>query len=292
MQLSQSIAVLWRTLLRSITDLNFYVEILNSPVRFSFKIVALFYILLSLVLTGMFSVTELPRFNATREEVIEHFPSDLVLEWQNGQLSSNAPDPIEVPFPSAAQPLEDAPKNLAIINTNVDEAPETANALLYITHSRLFVNSRQGSWTDTEIANVINSNELRIDRAQVLEWAESSKQNQQEIFTFLPILALLYYAFVLLFFRVLSMLLNALIVQLMFQLLNKPISYKKVLQICLHLLVPAEIIHQISRLTVPNLDFPMFGLAFWILVSLIIWHLRNLQVVRLVVEEDSPPKKK
>lgn len=296
MQLTQSLKTFSQTIVKSLTDLNFYAEILNTQLRFSLKILLLFYLLLGAILAGIFTLKDVPRLqntlDETRAELIANYPENLVFDWQNEQLSSNWPEPVVVPFPSTLQPLDTAPKNLAIIDTTIDDAPANANSLIYITRSKLFVNSMQGNWTDAELKDLIENESIHIDKTHVIQTAESSKTLQNEALSFLPWLAFLLFSIGTFFFRLLSTLLNALIVQLVFQIMNKKLSYKKVFQLCLHALIPAELIYQISILTFPNLTFPMFGLAFWLIMSLVVWHLRNLHVVRLSVDKDTPSKNK
>ncbi|MEO8582044.1 MAG: DUF1189 family protein [Patescibacteria group bacterium] len=280
----------------SLTDLNYYLEILNTPTRFSIKVVAMFYLLLGIVLTGIFIVKDLPKINATfnsiRTELTTTYPDNLVFDWRDQRLSSNSDQPVVVPFPAITQPLDTAPQHLAVIDTHTDQDPENVKALIYITETKMFINSMQGNWAEANLSDVIETESGHLDKQEVLKQAAESEETQRQILQILPWLTLLTFSLGLFIIRMLTVLFNALIVQLLFQILNKPLAYKKVLQLCLHALIPTEIIYQISARLFPHLNFPMFGLAFWLIISLLIWHLRHLQVVRFSLENDQHGKKK
>lgn len=274
----------------SVTDLNYYVSVLNTPFRFSLKVIASFYMVLGLLLSVGFTLVELPQLSqnldAARAELVEKYPSDLSLDWDGEKLSSTW-ETFQVPYPSSFSPLETAPKNLAEVNTATTDGPTNSNALIYINQKNMYINSLQGNWSDSPILNLVGGEPQHVGRDEILKFAESSKTVQQDFLMSLPFLALLYFTIGTLFLRMLMIVFNALIVQFSFQLMNKPLSYKKVYQLSLHILIPTELIHQISFLLAPKLEIPMFSLAFWMIVALLIWHLRNLKVLQIEMKKET-----
>lgn len=295
MKLSIWFATFKKSLIGSLSDLNYYVEILNTPLRFSLKFVAWFYLFLGILLTLIFVVKDLPQINsdinATRSELVTNYPDTLVFNWKDGQLSSNAEQPITVSYPSVFPPSERLPKNLALIDTDTDVAPENLNVLFFVNRSKLFINSLQGNWAEVDLVKAIEVQSATIDKTKIVELAESSKETQREAISVLPGLILIKETVGLFLSRIFILLLNSLIIQLIFQILNKPLTYKKVFQLGLHALIPAELLYQYSVLLFPQLGFSMFSLTFWLIMVLIIWHLRHLQVLQVSVEKDRQTQK-
>lgn len=279
------------SIVSSITDLNYYVEILNLPFRFTFKTLTWFYLFLSIVITFIFVVKDLPKLSTTlddiRSEAVSSYPDTLRFDWHDETLTSTAQKPLEVPFPKAVSPLESAPKNFLVIDTSTDQFPDRMNSVFFLNQKNVYINSMENGWTDVPLHTIIDTKTDSLDKSRFLSLAEASKSAQSEMLASLPWLLLLINSFGLFFIRLITTAINAIIVQFFFQILNKPLTYKKVLQLCLHVLIPTELIYQLSKLFFPTLNFPMFGLAFWVIITLVMWHLRHLQVVKFEIEDPS-----
>lgn len=287
MKLNHWFSTFQQSIFRSVTDLNYYVEVLNLPLRFSLKILTAFYLILGVVLTFIFLVKDLPKidktFNDIRTEAITRYPADLTFAWQEPLLSSSLTQPLEVPFPAAIEHRENMPKNLAVIDTHTDQFPGQVNAMLFINKEKFFLNSLDGTWTDVPLDQVFEQSSDQLDRQKFVQLAKSSIGFQKEFLRILPWAVLLSSTIGLFILRLLTMLFFSVFLQLFFQLLNKPLSYKKVFQICLHILIPTEIIHQITVLY-PHISISLFNLSFWMITAVVLWHLRHLQILKFELD--------
>lgn len=283
--LSRWLSMFANSIVSSVSDLNYYVSVLNSPVKSSLKTVGWFYIFVGAILTFVFSIRTLPEFSrsldSAREELTSQYPSDLSFHWDGQTLSSTLNGPLEIDYPQAFPPNPDAPKKFLRIDTTSNKGPDNFQTLMYINQKDVFVNSYQGEWTQAPLSGILSDTAETFDRSKILELADTSKSMQQEVVSIAPFVAFLSFSIGLFVVRLFGILIDALILQFFFQLIRKPIAYKKVFQLCLHLLIPVEIITQFSAIVFPHLAFPMFSLSFWILSALLLWHLRNLHIFRL-----------
>lgn len=285
----------WHALLGSLTNLNYYVEVLNTRFKFSLKFVAAFYLLLGIILTGIFTFKDLVEFSLiidqTRDELLERYPNNLTFDWNGSELYSSSSEKIQVPFPAAIDPVESAPQYLAEINTATDTAPENVSAVIYLNKNKMYINSFQGTWSDSPLVDLIGKTPQHIDRMSIQNLAENSKKTQQEVLEILPWLALPFFTIGMFLLRLLVIAFNSIIVQFLFQITNKPLTYKKVFQLSMHALVPVELIHQISYLTDPHLPIPMFNISYWFIMSLLLWHLRYLKILQFEIKREKNKKK-
>ena len=65
--------------------------------------------------------------------------------------------------------------------------------------------------------------------------------------------------------------LEAILVFLFFKLNRITLSFRKTLQLSLHLVVVAEVIAQITGWIYPNIQLSMFTLSYWSIFSYIFW---------------------
>ncbi len=300
MQIQHRLTTLKSTVVRSLTDLDFYVEVLNTPLRKSLKITALFYVFLGIVLAVFFTLKTLPEASAHSsnavDEFVLHYPQNLLITWQSPKLYTNVDEPLIIPFPKDAGIDESAPKNLAIINTKTEDVPENTNALFFISNTKLFVNSLHGDWTQAPLTDVLDFESGTLDKDTVIRLSNKAKAALTTWVAVLPWLSLLFFTLGLLFVRLLVTLLYAVVIYFSFQLMKKPIGYWKVWQLSLAILIPSELVNQFSNHAFPALPISMFSLTFWVVSTLLMWHLRHLKVVRTIrtvvpESENKKPKK-
>lgn len=283
--MNQAISTFRHTFVKSLTDLNYYVDVLNSTVKRSFKIIITFYLLIGILLTAIFSITTLPTIRTdvmtSIDRVVEYFPQDLELTWDGTQLESNTDTQIVVPFPDDISLPTSLPQNLAIIDTTTTDSPnERTASLLFVNQQELFVNSQRGQWSSTQLDNLIEQDTFVLNKDVLQSWEPEIQSDSQTFLNLLPLFMFMAFSIGLFISRLVMIAINSIIVQFMFMLMGKQLPYKKVFQLSLHLLIPVELLSQLSHLLYPQLEMSMTTVAYWSLIALLLWHLRNLHVLK------------
>ncbi len=283
--MNQAISTLHHTFVKSLTDLNYYVDVLNSTVKRSFKIISIFYLLIGVLLTAIFTITTLPTIRTdvmtSIDRVVEYFPQDLELTWDGAQLESNVDTQIVVPFPDDIALPNSLPQSLAIIDTTTTDSPnERTASLIFVNQQELFVNSQRGQWSSTQLDNLIEQDTFVLNKDVLQSWEPEIQSDTQTFLNLLPLFMFMAFSIGLFISRLVMIAINSIIVQFMFMLMGKQLPYKKVFQLSLHLLIPVELLSQLSHLLYPQLDMSMTTVAYWSLIALLLWHLRNLHVLK------------
>lgn len=283
--MNQAIFTFRHTFVKSLTDLNYYVDVLNSTVKRSFKIIITFYLLIGVLLTTIFTITTLPTIRTdvmtSIDRVVEYFPQDLELTWDGAQLESNVDTQIVVPFPDDIALPNSLPQSLAIIDTTTTDSPnERTASLIFVNQQELFVNSQRGQWSSTQLDNLIEQDTFVLNKDVLQSWEPEIQSDTQTFLNLLPLFMFMAFSIGLFISRLVMIAINSIIVQFMFMLMGKQLPYKKVFQLSLHLLIPVELLSQLSHLLYPQLDMSMTTVAYWSLIALLLWHLRNLHVLK------------
>lgn len=275
---------------RSLTDLNFYVDILNLRFRYSFRVLFFFYVIISVVLTSVFTLITLPKWRRLAQESIQEvaqsYPDNAVVSWNGQELSSLQSEVISLPFPHSLENKDVDLNSIVTIDSNSTTGPENLSSLLFFNKHTIYINSTNGSWTEQPIHQLLGDNPYIFNRAYILQMQPAFSQMVQDTLSITPFLAFLLFSVGLFVSRLVMLIFDAIIIQFVLQLMGKPLQYWKVYQMCLHLLIPVELINQITLLLYPSLDIPMFTLSFWILAILVLWHLRDLHVLSIDVKEE------
>lgn len=281
----------WHIFTHSLSDLQYYVDVLNAPLKFSLKFVFAFYLTLSVVLTTLFTLNELPKIKmfseSMKQQIVQNFPDQARFQWQDEKLTSDSSSQLTITFPTSTMDSEiERPENLVIVDTSATQKPDQVPSLLYINQNTFYVNSLNGVWSDLELKEILGSEPLQIDKSVVKNYLDGPASSMRDdLLTLLPFVMFLFFSLGLLISRIIMIAINAIILQFLFQLLDKPIRYSKVFQLALHLLIPVEIINQITLLALPNTPIPMLTIAFWTLSAVLLWHFRTLQVFRVEVKK-------
>lgn len=283
--MNQAIFTFRHTFVKSLTDLNYYVDVLNSTVKRSFKIIITFYLLIGVLLTTIFTITTLPTIRTdvmtSIDRVVEYFPQDLELTWDGAQLESNVDTQIVVPFPDDIALPNSLPQSLAIIDTTTTDSPnERTASLIFVNQQELFVNSQRGQWSSTQLDNLIEQDTFVLNKDVLQSWEPEIQSDTQTFLNLLPLFMFMAFSIGLFISRLVMIAINSIIVQFMFMLMGKQLPYKKVFQLSLHLLIPVELLSQLSHLLYPQLEMSMTTVAYWSLIALLLWHLRNLHVLK------------
>lgn len=263
-----------KTLWRSLTSIEFYSSILSAPFWFSVRFFLLTFVLIGLIVGSLYA-RELNSFvqtslEPTLQETTNHFPEDGKLLW-NGDRLEVSPDPFSVYYPNTLPAAYAPPSGKIAVLTNQETTPEElfttpdSAALSLVTPTSVFIRGTSG-WVQTGLQDNLQDQLLLITPetlpqhlVAVKEWILSTLPLATYLFPVLTVVALLLH-------RVWIAFIESLLIYLLFRFNQIPIPFLKSLQLALHILIPAEIVHQIAGFTYPNLDFSLLSLTFWVIL--------------------------
>ena len=107
-----------------------------------------------------------------------------------------------------------------------------------------------------------------LDKDSLTQQVTDLKQNLRTI-TFIAIASIFLLSFIaLLFLRVLSIVIDSVLIYILLKFNAKKYTYKQIVLICINVMIPSEIIYQMS--TLYNSTLPIYALIFWIYVVVVI----------------------
>ena len=276
--------VFWKNLVASFSDLHYYAAILNFPLKKSFKLTLGFYFLVAIWLSTKLYIWELPEFEQHAQqlstELISAFPEHIEINWDGQQLYTQPPEKIEVNVPDSANTNDNAYK-LLIVDTEQTATPDPLNSFIYITQNTLYSSDLQGNHQSFSLQSVLEEENFTVTRQTLVDQSSGFFTWYEQTKAWIPIFMLPIFWLGIFLLRTIMIAIDSVILHFVFTLLNRPLPYKKVFQLSWHVLLPAEVIHQISIALYPQLNFPMLSVAYWVLMLCIMWHFRNLRVVKI-----------
>lgn len=259
----KSIGQLW---LNSLSSWQFYQQLHRVQLKKSIAMYLIFLTLVAVLNTFWFWKITAPQLKSQIEasinELAKAYPADLVVEWNGAQLTTNF-SPVVFEMPISAPPFfSDLADNLLILNTNQAEVDESA--LLTITTSSvvLFANGTSGQPTDLEF---FLGDSFVVSSTNVPALQDQAEAMYRRFASFVSLLFFPGYLIGVFLIRLVGLLFDSVLIYFIFCLNRYQTTFLSILQLCLHLYVPAEIIQQIALRVLPEMTFSMHSFSFWIL---------------------------
>lgn len=234
------------TFKKSLTDLNYYKEIVKAPFRFSLKY--LFFLLFVLTLISSlkiavglsFIIPKAPQLvTSAKEGIKSFFPAGLVVTVRNGELSTNVKEPYYIELPMLAGLKE---THFITIDTkaSVDDIQSLKTLILVTKKSAVIKDQNNGlrvyPFSDIKETVVLDKDSYNQMVGKLLPYLDLLPR----ILTILLILAILVWPFVGAAFWLLGQLVYLLIVSLLLLLvvaiMKRKIRYSKIYQMSMHAL--------------------------------------------------------
>ncbi len=152
----------------SIYNRDFYKSLLTKPFWYSFKYYLKLSLLLSIVITTVFSIFIVPDLLRglwkIDTEVLNIYPDDLVVTINEGKASINRPEPYVIALPRHLIPAEidefDNYQNLLVIDTkvgaNIEQALESTSTMVFLSESQIAYKDIDGRIYTDSIAPFTN----------------------------------------------------------------------------------------------------------------------------------------
>jgi hypothetical protein len=280
----------FRALWNTLTSPLYYIDILNAPLNFSVRFFLLSYFLLAVIGIGVFWTLFLPQYqkdiSRSFTELQENFPSDLRLTWDGQQLQANSPNPIEVHYPSFFH-WDALPASLGYINVHTSDPKQFSEQLpkksmFVVTQDTLFINQNESGWSPLPLQEAPGFQQpFILDKASLSEFIPQWENFLTTTLRIVSVILPLFFMAILVPVRLVSILLEVILLFYVFQVMGKKFPFGKVYQLALHVLVVSEIVHLFSTFIIKT-DLPMFEITFWAYFSIII--LQLWKVVRLPIK--------
>lgn len=270
----------FRQIFESISNLEYYRHLFFRSFSDSLKFYFLFLGLISLVLTAEYWIKTVPQITSTAQQIaIEAqtaFPVDLLLVWQNGKIISNM-YPVTIPFPSAApSSIKESAEYLAVIVAS-EESPH-GNALFTITPTRIISYDQGQVISELELTQILGSEPQILSKATIAGHSETIlelvKSGTKISGYVLPIFFWLFLSIS----RLYIICLETVIIFILTKIQRIHISFGKLYQLSMHIFVPAEIVHQITRIAQVEIPVSMLTLSFWIFFIYIFFSLQKRSI--------------
>lgn len=260
----------------------FYQEVIKQ----SFWRALGYYLLLTLILTliGLASLfqtigQQVPlTIQSFSKQAIDFYPSELVININNGQVSTNVEEPYFVSLPATDIKI-DQPNNLVVIDTKTPFSSTQFNqykTLAWLTKDGLFyLNSNKGEIRGMDLSKV---NEFKVDKNLVQDLANKFTPWLKFLGPLLLFFAGLgiYLSFS---FRLIYLLILSLIVWVVLIVIKRRLGYKQLYKMGLYALTPALILDQIIGLTRNFTNLYGFPFMFTIIsLAVIFFNLPKKQV--------------
>jgi|GEM_PF-984261 len=283
------LSTLWNT----ITSPKYYIDILNTKFGFSVRFLLVSYLLLAAVsgvLFALFDAADLQqKVDQSIQKVSTEFPANYSAEWNGLKIvptsTAGATTTLTLPLP-ALREFQQSPPLLAQLNPTVTSVAEIAAhtqkpSFFFIGNHELYMSQPNDTWKTMPLTALLPTSSFHLDKQAVSQYIPSVQQQVDQSLKLLPFLISIVFFFLTLPLRLISMCLDTLLIYLVVRMTGLPISFKKAVQLSLHIMVVAEIISLLTA-TVAQ-DLPMFSLTFWLYTLIVYWQLRHIKALPLNV---------
>ncbi|NCN24301.1 MAG: hypothetical protein COU65_03960 [Candidatus Pacebacteria bacterium CG10_big_fil_rev_8_21_14_0_10_42_12] len=257
----------------SISDIGFYKRLQKTSTLQSLGFAVLFYVVIAIGYTTWFQINIRPNVESSilqaSEELISQIPDDETFSWDGSRLDFSQPTNITVKTPAALKTIVGIPQNALSISS--DE--ETKESLVSISPTQVNV-----SFRDQE--QVSNLNEMFTETFSATG-QEIKSGISSGISTLLNILSTLVAFLPLMIFagfllsRGMFLVVEIIMVWLVLKLYQRISNIGYVVRLSLHLLIIAEIPHQLGNMLGLVLPFSLLSLSFWVLLAFVVLQLEK-----------------
>ena len=217
----------------------------------------------------------------------QEFPEAGSISWNGLSMSMSGMERYSLPFPNFPD-ASGTPPTLLEVNPGITEVNQISQSgdersLVVIGEKTVFLSQPGGGWTDFPLTDLLSSEEFTISKESVVREAPTYQDRLQTTLRALPFLFLAFFFFVSFPLRLLTVVIDSLLIYFMIKISGLPLTLKKVLQLSMHIMVAAELISILTANFSGGLQ--MFSLAFWGYTFIIYWNLRHIKALSPIEAE-------
>ncbi len=273
----------FQTVRDSIYNPSFYASARTEKVSASVRYFFLFMLAVSLVTGISFSLSmwhwlsSTDAVRTTRNAVLASYPDELVLDFKDGHLSTNVPEPYFIPTPTSLRggPSESAdkkmPANIIVIDTTHTITPSDfvkydTGAIL--SGDSLWISDIKNNKVDVRAYASMKKDAFTVDKKQVTVWADMIIGYLKPFFTVLLLTMPLLILGVFSAGYLLYLILGAALIWIIARIRKVDLTYGESYQLGLHLLT-GPILYGLLATFIPALNIPfLFTLILIVLAAL------------------------
>jgi hypothetical protein len=276
-----------RSLWKTISESEYYIDVLNAPMWFSVR-----FFLISLGILGLLSgawraAYEVPRWRQSLEgdlyQVVEQYPADRVVRWETSTgLATTPTEPLVVPYPSLWT-LPKPYKTFGVVAPNITNQDQIAAAApesswWIVGQQELFLRSaRDTSWQTFPLKDLPGfENSFVLTKDALTSAQPEIRTTLDETALLLQWLAVLGGPAWLIVTTSLALVSHVLLAIFFFWAFGYLLGPLKTLQISLHIAVVAQILQSVADVLTPTSHLPLFTITFWIYLFILSWTLQHV----------------
>jgi hypothetical protein len=267
----------FRTFIQTISNPDYYNDVIKSKFSFSLKYFLVFYLFLSIVTAFHYSIVIKPKLQTLGvnlvDELNNNYPADMVMDFKNGQLSiTGAPEPVNLPFPQTVNDLVSSSDYKYLLSVDTQNTPDS-QALLTLDKNNFTIHQPDGTQQTIPLSEF---HDMTLDKNSLGLTTSVLSSTIAKFIDWSPFLVLLAALVGLTAGSLILLLILSLFTWTVSNILNKHLTYGKSYQLGLHTVTFAETVGLLQKLLFP--DFPtarLFGIAFFGSTLFALWALKK-----------------
>ncbi len=281
----------------SVLTTEHYIESLEKPLKTSFLFFISTMIILGLINGANIALKVLPEIKTNVDlalnDLNEHFDKNLEIIWSDDQLELNQ-DYVNIYWPSTIDyKTYRLPKLLGIISNSQEPAFESEllannSALIYINNNYLYTlqntsqdfsqdnKTSQQDWVEYPLSTIFDDlSSYSLNKQNLPKMTSSISESINNLFPEIQMIVAIIFSILYLFSKSWFLFMESILVYFLFKIYGLGFNFKKVLKLCLNIMVPTAIIETASTLIYSDLTLPMGAIAFWTILTFISFNLKK-----------------
>lgn len=206
-----------------------------------------------------------------QQELVERYPSDLVVAWDGAQLSSSQAV-WQLPYPSEFSALAQQyalPAQLAVYDATA--AAGFHDALITLSTNSASIQADGQQLQTLPLGSVLSQDAVRVTKDSIAEYStQFLDANLPPSVALFAILSVILFTLSLIVSGLFIAAVESLLIFLLLSALGRKWAYARVWQLALHALVFAEIVQQVAGVLFPNTAISWLSISFWVMMSYIL----------------------
>jgi len=274
------------TLQATLTQPEYYIDILNQNIWSSIKFLLISYLLIGLIVSTIIVQIDIPKlqsqFAQAMAELKTYYPKGLEIKWDNNQLTTNTSEPVRVNYPTVVATKYRLQEQLALINPQLETPSNNEKSLFILSKDKLWFQENNQSWNQLPLSAIPGfEHPITLNQGSIGQVTQSWQETVVNLLNKIKFTVPIFFPILLLFSRLVSNLIDVLLIFLISRISFRKFSFPKIWQISLHVMVVSEIISQITGYLYPNLTIQMYSISYWVWFTAVLFKLRNVQAVKI-----------
>ncbi|MBU0974906.1 DUF1189 family protein [Patescibacteria group bacterium] len=280
----------------SVSSIEYYANAIKKPLKTSFFFFITSVLILGLINGTNIALNKLPKIkddvSLALSDLNEHFDKNLEIIWADNQLELNQ-DYVNVYWPSIIDyKAYNLPKFLGIVSNSQQHPYESElvannSAIIYINKTNLYTlkntvrdqnfenQNSKDDWLEYPLTTIIDgSGSYSLNKQSLPKIISNLRDSIDQSFPQVQVMVAITSSILYFFSKTWFLLIETTLVYFLYKIYNFGFDFKKVLKLCLNIMVPTTIIETASNILYSDLTLPMETIAFWTILTIISFNLK------------------